>query len=188
MPFTIGTVKKGLTTKAALEIQSAYQSPVSAFGADSGLWFTEDDFNEQIERSEHQGGRGFIWRAKEDRDPEVALPEEMLSLVATPMNIVPLLRSLGGDFVSNVLTWWPVIKNWVSVGFKDGPAGEVGNVWRMEDAWVQRLALQSEGRGSLLVLARVVAEYVSVPQSNPGASVTIPDVPITGTHRTTWQH
>lgn len=173
----------------ALDVQSARKTPVTTFPAASALWFSESFGNLDREHGQFIGSFGELFRPEKGGEDRRQTPREAMQLILTPEIFTRLIRSFAGDFVSDVVSWKRKAENRLSVALRDLPTATGGKVWRMEDAFPTRIALYSPGTldGDLVANVELVGEF-RTKESNPGASITIPDSPTASEMGKTWRH
>lgn len=141
---TATNVRSGRQVALIAAVQSAQGTPVSAFAASPVIWTHSAEIPVSPEKSSENWMAETVGPAPAERFNVGDRPEGRFLAVSTPAVLDLLLRSNWGPPSGGVYALKTQVNEWLTLAWVEwAAAASVGQVVRMQDAWVHRLVLRA---------------------------------------------
>lgn len=167
---TATNVRSGRQVALLAGVQSVKGTPATNFSSSSVLWTHSTEIPVSPEKSSENWMAETIGPAPEERFNISDRPAGRFTAVAVPDALDLLLRSNWGPKVGSAYTLVTQVNEWLTLAWVEHAAvGDVGQVVRIQDAWVHHLVLRASfPRGFLTATGAYLGRAILVDAKGTG--------------------
>jgi len=172
---TATNLRTGRQVALLAAVQAALGTPQTAFASSPVFWTHSTEMPVSPKKTDDTWMAETVGPAPEERTNIGDRPLGRIVSAVTPDALDLLLRSNWGPRVGSAYTLASQINEWLTLAWVEwAAAGNVGQVVRIQDAWVPRLVLRAEfPRGYLVAIATYMGRRI-LPDAKGSGGLTFP--------------